>query len=212
MFSLVIAGVLGYLLGSIPTAYLLVRWKSDIDIRSAGSGNVGTLNSYMVTKSKRVGGAVLLLDVLKGVGAVVIARAIGGGELAVQATGGVMSVLGHNFPVWLKFKGGRGLAPAAGVMLAIGWAIVAVWGLWWFLGFKLSRDVNVGNVIACVATLLLILLLPDGLLGRAVPGVSAMSEVRYFAVVLFGIILVRHVEPAIEFVRKKRISSNEVKQ
>jgi len=205
VLSLGIAGVLGYLLGSVPTAYLLVRWKSNIDIRTAGSGNVGTLNSYVVTRSKLVGAAVLLVDVLKGVGIVLLAKVLFEGSFANQAIAGIAAVVGHNFPIWLNFKGGRGLAPAAGVMLALGWIFVAAWGTWWFLGFRVSKDVNVGNAIASIATLLLILFSPDVVLARFAQVDALGGEFRYFALVLFGIILSRHIEPVANFVRRKGV-------
>jgi len=209
VLSLGIAGVLGYLLGSVPTAYLLVRWKSNIDIRNAGSGNVGTLNSYVVTKSKLVGGAVLLLDLLKGMGIVLLAKELFENNFAIQATAGIAAVVGHNFPVWLNFKGGRGLATAAGVMLALGWIFVATWGIWWFLGFRVSKNVNIGNVVACLATLLMILFSPDVVLARFIPVDVLSGEFRYFALVLFGIILSRHIGPVVEFVRKKGVVPKE---
>ena len=118
VLPLIVAGVVGYLLGSFPTAYLMVRLKSRVDIRKAGSGNVGTLNSFMVTKSKGVGVVVLLLDLLKGVAAVTIAPLFGASDpFLAQTVAGAAAVAGHNFPVWLGGKGGRGLATGAGVML-----------------------------------------------------------------------------------------------
>lgn len=209
MFSLVIAGVLGYLLGSVPTAYLLVRWKSDIDIRNAGSGNVGTLNSYVVTRSKLVGGAVLVLDVLKGIVVVLLARTISEGNFSVEGTAGVAAVIGHNFPIWLGFKGGRGLAPAAGVVLAVGWMIVVVWAGLWFIGYRLLKDVNVGNAFACVGSLLLVLLSSESLLLQMVSTAATALEFRSFAVVLFGIILARHIEPIVAFAKKRQAGRNE---
>ena len=209
MLSHVIAGALGYLLGSFPTAYLLVRWKSNIDIRNAGSGNVGTLNSYVVTNSKLVGGAVLLLDLLKGMGIVLLAGGLFENSFAIQATAGIGAVLGHNFPVWLSFKGGRGLAPAAGVMLALGWIFVAAWGIWWFLGFRVSKNVNIGNTVACLATLLMILFSPDVVLARLNTVDVGGGEFRYFALVIFGIILSRHIEPVVEFVKNRGVVPKE---
>jgi len=204
VFSLVIAGVFGYLLGSFPTAYLLVKWKSNVDIRESGSGNVGTLNSYVVTKSKQVGAAVLILDILKGLLVILIARAISDGSFAAQWIAGVAAVVGHSFPVWLKFKGGRGLATAVGVMLALGWVIILIWCIWWFVGFKLSKDVNVGNAIACVLTLVLVAAAPAAELVRFIPTESSTSEFRFFTVALLSILLLRHIEPVREFARKKK--------
>ena len=209
MLSHVIAGAFGYLLGSFPTAYLLVRWKSNIDIRNAGSGNVGTLNSYSVTKSKLVGGAVLLVDLLKGAGIVLLAREFFDNSFAIEATAGIAAVVGHNFPLWLSFKGGRGLAPAAGVMLALGWLFVAAWGIWWFLAFRVSKDVNIGNAVACLATLAMILFSPEVVLARFVSVDVGGGEFRYFALALFGIILSRHVEPVVKFVRNRGVFPKE---
>ena len=146
--SLLLAAVVGYLIGSIPTAYLIVRWKSKVDIRKAGSGNVGTLNSYEVTRSKLVGVLVLVVDLLKGVSAVLLAAAIAPGMgFGASAVGGISAVVGHSFPFWLKFKGGRGLATAAGVLMPLQWLVVLFWGFWWAIGFFLTRNVNVGNVM-----------------------------------------------------------------
>src|SRR5512147_2237624 len=109
----------GYLIGSVPWAFILVRLRSNRDIRKEGSGNVGTLNSYVVTGSRKVGVAVLLLDLAKGFAAAEFGRMVGGGDFSTAAVGLLAAILGHNYPVWLRFKGGRGLAPAAGGMLAI---------------------------------------------------------------------------------------------
>jgi glycerol-3-phosphate acyltransferase PlsY len=204
VFSLVIAGVLGYLLGSFPTAYLLVKWKSNVDIRNSGSGNVGTLNSYVVTKSKLVGAGVLVLDILKGLLVILIVRAISDGSFASQAVAGVAAVVGHSFPVWLKFKGGRGLATAVGVMLTLGWVIVLIWCIWWFVGFKLSKTVNVGNAVACVLTLVVAVVVPAAELVRFIPAESSTGEFRSFAVALLSVLLLRHIEPVREFVKKKK--------
>jgi acyl phosphate:glycerol-3-phosphate acyltransferase len=202
--SLVLSAVLGYLLGSFPTAYVLVRWNAKIDIREAGSGNVGTLNSFQVTNSKLVGAVVLVVDVLKGVVAVVVARMLFGGEFSPPALAGISAVLGHNAPVWLKFKGGRGLATAAGVMFVVGWILVAVWGACWVAGYATWRRVNLGNAFALLVLLLLILLLP---LEQMQPFLSAWvpaGAFRYFGAVLLGIILMRHVEPVRVYIEEKR--------
>jgi glycerol-3-phosphate acyltransferase PlsY len=208
VFSLLIAGLLGYLIGSVPSAYLLVRWKSKVDIRSAGSGNVGTLNSYQVTRSKLVGASVLLLDLLKGIAAVIIAGMIFS-DFAYCAVSGICAVLGHNFPVWLQFKGGRGLATAAGVMLSIGWVFVAIWCVCWFVGFKLSKEVNIGNAVACVGTLAFILLAGATVLVPLLPAETSVRDFRYFAFVLMTIILVKLIEPVREFVKSKKQNNDD---
>jgi glycerol-3-phosphate acyltransferase PlsY len=204
VFSLVLDGVLGYLLGSIPTAYLVVRWKSKIDIRSEGSGNVGTLNSFEVTGSKLVGASVLAVDMLKGFAAVTVSRMAFGTSFLPVALAGVAAVLGHCFPVWLGLKGGRGLATAAGVMLPVGWVFIMIWGLFWLAGFKLSKSVHIGNAAACLLTLLLIVVLPASTVVSLVHFEATADEFVVFAVLLFSVVLLRHVGPVTEFVQKKK--------
>ena len=209
VLSHVLSGILGYLIGSIPTAFLLVRWKSNVDIRNAGSGNVGALNSLQVTKSKVVGIGVLLLDLLKGIGVVVLASMMLGEQFSIQATAGVAAVVGHNFPVWLKFKGGRGLATAAGIMLVLAWAVFLMWVVFWFLGFVLTKHVNVGNTIASAATLLGIVVVPSGVLTLFIAPSIMPVEFKLFALPLFIVILSRHIDPVREYLGKSRVTSDD---
>ena len=205
VLSLLLAGIIGYLVGSVPTAYLLVKWKSKIDIREADTGNVGTLNSYSVTKSKFVGVAVLVVDLLKGVAGVLASEALLGSGFLNGAVGGIGVVLGHNFPVWLRFKGGRGLAPAAGVFFVIGWTFVAMWCLFWGIGFVFFKKVNIGNVFASLITLLFMLVVPGSIVGQMVSFEVVIDEFRFFGVILFSIILVKHIEPVREFIGQRKI-------
>ena len=201
MFFFVLSGITGYLIGSIPTAFLLVRWKSNVDIRGTGSGNVGALNSFQVTRSKWLGGAVLLLDLLKGAVAVWLSSVFSGGQFSTQAVAGVAAVTGHNFPVWLRFKGGRGLATAAGVTMVLAWPFVAIWGVLWVLGFLLLRHVNVANAAASVLEMLGILLVPAGILALAAGSSIEPAEFRAFGLSLFIVILIKHIEPVREFMK-----------
>jgi glycerol-3-phosphate acyltransferase PlsY len=196
--------LLGYLLGSIPSAYLMVRWKSRKDIRQTGSGNVGALNSYLVTSSRLVGGTVLLLDMLKGMAAATLPRLFFDAGLVGGAAAGVASIIGHNFPVWLKFKGGRGLSTAAGVALVLAWPIVPVWCLLWALGFLLTRNVNVANALATVLLILGALVIPSGLLEGIVAGAPPPDGARLFFVLAFGVILMKHIAPVRAYVREGR--------
>jgi glycerol-3-phosphate acyltransferase PlsY len=199
-----LAGAVGYLLGSFPTAYLLVRWKSDLDIRKHGSGNVGTLNSFEVTDSKAVGVGVLLIDLVKGVLSVLIVGGFISNDFPILATGGIGAVLGHNFPVWLGFKGGRGLATAAGVMLLLGWAFVPLWMFAWFVGKLISKDVNIGNAVGTLAILAVALLVPAQVLAGLIPENAATDEFRWYVVVLAFLILVRLAAPVREYVANRR--------
>ncbi len=199
MLPYVLSGVLGYLIGSIPTAFLLVRWKSNVDIRSTGSGNAGALNSFQVTRSKMVGVAVLLIDLFKGILAVMLAPVIFDVQFSLQATAGVAAVVGHNFPVWLKFKGGRGLATAAGAMLMVSWGFILIWGILWAIGYLLTKNVNVGNAIASLGELLGVLVTPDEVLSPLLGFSVVPPEFKLFAVALFVVILTKHVAPMREY-------------
>ncbi|HXV74409.1 MAG TPA: glycerol-3-phosphate 1-O-acyltransferase PlsY, partial [Sphingomonadales bacterium] len=119
--------VLGYLLGSIPFGLLLTRLAGLGDIRKLGSGNIGATN-VLRTGNKAVAAATLLLDAAKGTAAVLIAERYAPGFAAMA---GAAALLGHCFPVWLKFEGGKGVATLMGALMAFSWpvgvAALAVW-------------------------------------------------------------------------------------
>ena len=149
---LLIAAV-SYLLGSIPTGYLLVRVFRHEDIRAVGSGNIGATN-VLRTVGKGLGAATFLLDMLKGSAAVWIGGLIGSMLIpgaphrSMQALGALCAVLGHMFPIWLKLRGGKGVATGFGVFLvAAPWAALAAISTFIVVLF-LSRFVSLGSIIA----------------------------------------------------------------
>jgi glycerol-3-phosphate acyltransferase PlsY len=117
LYFLAIPFVFGYLLGSIPFGLLLTSAAGLGDIRKQGSGNIGATN-VLRTGNKKLAAATLLLDALKGLVAVVACGLIGTACAAAAAVG---AVVGHMFPVWLHFKGGKGMATAIGVLLGLSW-------------------------------------------------------------------------------------------
>ena len=162
------------------------------------------MNSFQVTRSKVIGAAVLLLDLLKGAGAVALASVLFGEQFSIQATSGISVVAGHNFPVWLRFKGGRGLATAAGVMLILSWVFVLIWLILWAIGFVLTKHVNVGNTIASASELVGILIVPVGVLSVPLSQAIAPVEFKWFALVLFSVILFKHIDPLREYLDKSK--------
>jgi glycerol-3-phosphate acyltransferase PlsY len=116
-WKLVAIPVIGYILGAIPFSYAITRWKTGGDIREMGSRNVGATN-VLRTSGKVAGLAALVLDVLKGIIAVVIGKLIGGTEFW-GACAGFCSIVGHSFPVFLRFRGGRSVATGAGSFLVL---------------------------------------------------------------------------------------------
>jgi len=137
--------LLGYLLGSIPFGLILTRWAGTADIRAIGSGNIGATN-VLRTGSKALAAATLLGDMLKGTAAVLIARYIGGLETAMIA--GVGAFFGHLFPVWLKFKGGKGVATYIGVLGGLAWPAALWFCLVWLVVAGLSRYSSLSALVA----------------------------------------------------------------
>lgn len=121
-FKIIIVSVLSYIIGNISASYLIAKYAAGIDIRKYGSGNAGATN-VLRTLGKKAGVAAFLGDALKGVFAVVLGRLIAGEDGQIFA--GLFVVIGHNWPVFLNFKGGKGIATTIGVMTAINPYIVA---------------------------------------------------------------------------------------
>ena len=138
----------GYLVGTIPFALLLTRRMGGTDVRRVGSGNVGAAN-VLRAANMPVALCVMVLDVGKGCAAVLLARGMGASEAAIAAVGAA-AVVGHVFPVWLRFQGGKGVATACGVFWvlapeATALALVAFTGVVW-----LTRYVSMGSMVAAV--------------------------------------------------------------
>src|ERR1700723_2391925 len=123
-----VAFVLGYLLGSIPFGLILTRLAGTADIRSIGSGNIGATN-VLRTGRKGLAAATLICDMLKGTAAVILAGYYGGAGAAMLAALGAF--LGHLFPVWLNFRGGKGVAVYIGVLLGLFWPAAVVFCVLW---------------------------------------------------------------------------------
>ena len=162
MLTLAVVSVGSYLLGSIPFGYLAGR-LAGTDIRQAGSGNVGATNVVRVL-GKRYGYPVFALDVLKGFGAAKISMLLAPGRplewnspeiFGILAA--ICSVLGHLYPPWLKFKGGKGVATSAGALLALTPAATLIAVVIWIIIFWVSRYVSLASVIAAIILPLVIL-------------------------------------------------------
>ena len=189
------AFVLSYLIGSLPTAYIVVKRRAHFDIRTAGSGNVGTLNAYEVTGERFVGLFVLVIDVLKGAFAIFLTSLFFGSTTAPLFTALLGIVVGHCYPVWLKFKGGRGLAPAAGAMLMVSWIFVAMWLLCWVVGYSFSKNVHVGNVVAIIGSLMMGFILPNEFIVKFTIVAFSDAEILLAYSVMSAVLFIRHIGP-----------------
>ncbi|HVN08026.1 MAG TPA: glycerol-3-phosphate 1-O-acyltransferase PlsY [Patescibacteria group bacterium] len=140
----------GYLMGSIPFGFLIVRLTRGTDVRASGSGNIGATNVNRVAGAG-AGLLTLLLDIAKGYGAVWLAGRLTGGDVACMAATGLAAVVGHMFPVWLKFRGGKGVATTVGVFVPLCWMAVAAAAVVWVVVVSLWRYVSLASVVAAGA-------------------------------------------------------------
>jgi len=141
--------LLGYLLGSIPFGLVLTKFAGTEDLRSIGSGSIGATN-VLRTGRKGLAAATLLLDALKATVAVVLAGYVGGPNAAMLAALGAF--LGHLFPVWLKFKGGKGVAVYIGGLIGLFWPAVIVFGVLWLATAATTRYSSLSALVASFVT------------------------------------------------------------
>jgi glycerol-3-phosphate acyltransferase PlsY len=142
--------LIGYLLGSIPFGLVLTRLAGLGDVRRIGSGNIGATN-VLRTGRKGLAAATLLLDAAKGAAAVLIVRAIWPAMDQLPTLAALAAFVGHLYPVWLKFRGGKGVATLLGVVAALHWPAALVAAAVWILALLLTRYSSVGGMSAAVA-------------------------------------------------------------
>ena len=157
--SQIIALIVGYALGSIPFGLLLTKLAGAGDIRSVGSGNIGATN-VLRTGRKGLAAATLLGDMLKGTAAVLLMRAFSGADAGLVA--GLGAVLGHVFPVWLSFKGGKGVATYIGVLIAVSWIAALIFGVVWGAVAYLTRYSSLSGLVASALTPVVLAFLVGG--------------------------------------------------
>ena len=150
--SLLLAAVLGYVLGAIPFGLLIGRWTRGIDLRAYGSHRTGATNALR-TLGLRAAAGVFVLDVAKGVAAVVLARLLFGGDPMVEwaaALAGVAAIVGHNWSVFIGFTGGRGVATSAGALGAMSpWTLVILLPIVFAVMWR-TRYVSLGSIVGAV--------------------------------------------------------------
>jgi acyl phosphate:glycerol-3-phosphate acyltransferase len=176
--------VLGYLLGSIPFGYVLVRATGGGDIRRLGSGNIGATNVAR-TSGWSVGVATLLLDVAKGFLAVWFTAHFSVGNIRFMMYAGLAAILGHVFSVWLRFSGGKGVATALGVFLAICWPATAAAVFLFLLVALFWRYVSLASISAAAALPLLVYLL-------YAPGHAPPTAVSVSTLLAAVVVIVKH--------------------
>jgi acyl phosphate:glycerol-3-phosphate acyltransferase len=177
MLTLLAAGVIGYLLGSIPFGLVLTRLAGYGDIRQIGSGNIGATN-VLRTGSKGAAALTLLLDLAKGWAAVLIGKTLGA-DAALVAAGCV--VIGHMFPVWLGFRGGKGVAPALGVLLGLAWLVALGAALVWLATALMLRYSSLAALVAAVAAAIFAPFVADRATAAVIAGIALLIILRHHA-------------------------------
>ncbi|MBP9191566.1 MAG: glycerol-3-phosphate acyltransferase, partial [Ignavibacteria bacterium] len=201
-----------YLIGSFPTAYILVKLKYKKSITELGSGNVGARNTLDVTNSKSDGVIVLLIDFLKGALPVLLYLHYSSFNPELIIIPALMLLAGHNFSIWLKFKGGRGLATASGIMAVINFTLIIIWLTLYFVLNKLIKNVHVSTVIALILLPLTIIIFQPVILKFNNP-VFANIEDQFrflfsFTSAISIVILLKHITPVLDLLKKNKISEN----
>jgi glycerol-3-phosphate acyltransferase PlsY len=193
----------GYLIGSIPVAYLLTRKQFNIDLRNEGSRNIGARNAFEVTGNKRLGFAVLLLDMHKGIIPLVILSKLGYCEMIPVVA--ITIILGHCYPVWLKFHGGRGLATSAAIALLISPIIFLCWIIVYFLSGLFKKQIHlqsVTSILGCIIFEFASYSSPLFSHNRFIC-IESTQNFHFSILIILVIILSRHIHPVYEFFQKK---------
>src|SRR5687768_4538783 len=188
--------ILGYLFGSIPFGLLLAKAAGLGDVRKIGSGNIGATN-VLRTGSKWIAALTLLLDVAKGLVPVLLARGAWGEDAAILAAIGAL--VGHIFPVWLRFRGGKGVATYIGALAGLNWPLALLFALVWLLAALIWRMSSLAALLASVAVAAGSVVLVPGRLTIALFILSAVIFITHRANIAR---LLRKQEPRIDFSKK----------
>jgi glycerol-3-phosphate acyltransferase PlsY len=177
MLGIAAAAVVGYFFGSIPFGLVLTRWAGHGDIRRVGSGNIGATN-VLRTGSKRLAALTLLLDFAKGAAAVAIGRHWGP-DAALAAA--LCAVIGHMFPVWLGFRGGKGVATAFGVLIVVAWPVALVGALVWLAAALAAQYSSLAALLAAVCAAVFACLTQGGPTAFVVGAIAVLVILRHHA-------------------------------
>lgn len=202
-----VSAIIGFLLGSFPTAYILMKKKNGLDITKNGSNNVGAMNSYEVSDSKALGFVVFLIDFAKGIIAVYLSHLFFGEQFLPSVVALIFAVLAHCYSPWIKFKGGRGLATAAGGATLLFPMVLFLWIFFWAIGFAFRKNIHFSNIISTLLT---------GAI--SISSASIINSEKWFANppaendlaftiavnIIMIIILSRHVKPLMDYIATEK--------
>lgn len=195
--------IAAYLIGSIPVAYLVVQKKHRRDLRTEGSKNIGSRNAFEVTGDKQTGYLILILDMLKGAVPLFILSI--SGYCLIIPFAAVTIVLGHCYPIWLRFHGGRGLATAAAITLLMSPDILLCWLILYFVCGFIKKQVHIQAFTAIIGTMLFELLAYKSPLFFNTHFICiGNNELLHYSMLgILFIAMTRHIHPLYELIHKK---------
>lgn len=195
--------VLFYLIGSIPTAYIALKYFNGNDITKEGSGNVGALNSYEVSKSRTIGIAVFITDFLKGLIPSVLLFHFYIHDISFVSVPIILLVTGHNYSLWIGFRGGRGLATAAGIAIAINFWFLLLWCTFFIIFYLPGKNVHIGNIAATILMPIAFMiskpLFPESYFYM----ISNYNVYFSLIAVICLLILLKHIKPLLNIMKNK---------
>lgn len=195
-----ISSTIGYLLGSFPSAYILLKMTKGTDITKEGSGNVGAMNSFEVSNSKMIGISVFLLDFLKGIASVLIPKFIFPDEFIYPAISLLFAVFSHCYNPWLNFKGGRGLSTAAGGAAFLFPFLLGVWAVLWAIVYVMRKNIILANISSTVLSLFVVFGTSDIAVKYAFPQPVNSGLLLLVSCAVLIIIFIKHIEPLKELI------------
>lgn len=214
MIVLLFMLAMGYAIGLVNASWIIHRAIRSSDLGKHGSGNLGARNLYDVTGNAGLAVLAALFDIAKGAGAVLLAASIHPAWYAAMACAGVGVVLGHNYNVLLKWKGGRGLATAAGALFVISPPFVITWLVMYGIGYGIVRkNIHVASMVATIATAVLALSVPAPVITTVTFLPTLVdSQVRWTIVALAFPIFLRFIEPVREFIMRETIEEQNTEE
>jgi glycerol-3-phosphate acyltransferase PlsY len=195
-----ISSTIGYLLGSFPSAYILLKLTHGRDITKEGSGNVGAMNSFEVSNSKLIGISVFLIDFLKGLGSTIIPVFLFPDEFIYAALSLLFAVFSHCYNPWLIFKGGRGLSTAAGGAAFMFPFLLVVWAVLWVIFMVMRKNIILANISSTLLSLFVVYVTTDIAVKYAFPQPVNSGVLLMVSSAALIIIFIRHIEPLKELI------------
>ncbi len=203
----ILSAAVGYILGSFPSAYIFLKRAKSIDITKTGTGNVGAMNAFEITNSKSLGLFIFLVDALKGLLSVYLMILIFHLNFIFPSIALLFAVVGHCYSPWISFKGGRGLATAAGGLLLLSPLLVFLWVAIWVLFYLVKREIIISNIFATVFSMIFIFSFSRFFFRFTFPRPDSFSTFNIFAPAILLIILIKHFEPLQSLITQNKVYS-----